>query len=97
MTLMTSVVGVLAGGDGGPDSLGEIESAGLSIGWNRATLSAGADAALLEILARDGGTPHRAFELHHGALVLLRCQRVGRSELRFEGSRRRRQPRVPSA
>lgn len=88
--LMTSVIGSPRGGHGGSETLGEIESAGLSIGWNRATLTEPASAALGEILERNGGATNRSFELHHGSLVLLRCQMLGRGQLSFDGSRRRR-------
>ena len=89
MTLMTTVIGSSQGGHGGSETLGEIESAGLSIGWNRATLTAAAIAALSGILERNGGAANRSFELHHGSLVLLRCQLIGRGQLSFDGSRRR--------
>ena len=89
--LMTSVIGSSRGGNGGSEVLGEIESAGLSVGWNRATLSEPAGAALREILERNGGAANRCFELHHGSLVLLRCQLLERrGQLSFDGSRRQR-------
>ena len=90
---MTQVVGKSAGESGTDQVLGEFESAGLSVGWNRATLSEGAGAALHQILERDGGAVDRLFELRHGALVLLRCRVLGgRSplQLSFDGSQRRR-------
>jgi len=91
---MTQVVGKLQ--DGGDDQvLGEFESAGLSVEWNRATLSEQAGAALQQILERSGGAIDRPFELRHGALVLLRCRMISSgapSQLTFEGSRRRRSP-----
>ena len=73
--------------------IGEFESAGLQVGWNRATLSRQADAALRQILERGGGALDRLFELRHGALVLLRCRLLGDGaplRLSFDGSRRRR-------
>jgi len=73
--------------------IGEFESAGLRVGWNRATLSQQAHAALHEILERAGGAINRLFELRHGALVLLRCRLLGDGapfQLSFDGSRRRR-------
>jgi hypothetical protein len=90
---MTQVIGSPNGGNGGDEFLGEIESSGLSIGWNRATLSQSARDALQAILARNGGVMDRGFELRHGTLVLLRCRMVPsgtRSELTFDGSQRRR-------
>ena len=90
-SLMTSVVGSSRGGNGGGEVLGEIESAGLSVGWNLATLTEPAIAAVRQILERNGGAANRVFELHHGTLVLLRCQMLGRrGQLSFDGSRRKR-------
>ena len=90
-TLMTQVIGSSRGGNGGGELLGEIESAGVSVGWNRATLSEPARAALIAILERNGGVEARSFELHHGSLVLLRCQLLaGRGQISFDGSRRQR-------
>lgn len=88
LPLMTTVIGVSNGAQGARETLGEIESTGLSIGWNRATLSGPANAALRVILERNGGAANRPFELHHGPLVLLRCQLIGHSQLSFDGSRR---------
>ncbi len=88
---MTQVIGSPRGGNGGDEMLGEIDSAGLSVGWNRATLSEAARTALHAILERNGGVTGRSFELRHGSLVLLRCQVVaGRGQLSFDGSRRQR-------
>jgi hypothetical protein len=73
--------------------IGEFESAGLRIGWNKAILSKQAHAALHAILERGGGAIDRLFELRHGALVLLRCRLLGDGvplQLSFDGSRRRR-------
>jgi len=73
--------------------IGEFESAGLRVGWNRATLSQKAHGALHEILERGGGAINRLFELRHGALVLLRCRLLGDGaslQLSFDGNRRRR-------
>src|SRR5437764_15210617 len=92
---MTQVIGSPHGGNGGSDVLGEIESAGVSVGWNRVTLSESARAALQQILERNGGVMDRSFELRHGSLVLLRCRMLGhgdRSQLTFDGSQRRRGP-----
>src|SRR5436309_3393452 len=86
--LMTQVIGSPQGGNGGDQLLGEIESSGLSIGWNRATLSASARDALQAILEHNGGVLDRGFELRHGTLVLLRCRMLPsatRSELTFDG------------
>jgi hypothetical protein len=91
---MTQVIGTPHGGNGDAELLGEIESSGLSIGWNRATLSESARDALQAILARNGGVD-RSFELRHGRLVLLRCRMLPsgtRSQLAFDGSHRRREP-----
>ncbi|MCA1825517.1 MAG: hypothetical protein ABR537_03040 [Gemmatimonadales bacterium] len=93
--LMTQVIGSSRGGNGGDELLGEIESSGLSVGWNRATLSRPARDALEAILERTGGVMDRGFELRHGTLVLLRCRMLPsatRSELTFDGSQRRRGP-----
>ena len=91
--LMTQVIGLSAGGSGAAGQfLGEIESAGISVGWNRATLSPPASAALRAILERNGGTD-RSFELRHGSLVLLRCRTLPGgplSQISFDGSQRRR-------
>jgi hypothetical protein len=90
---MTQVIGSPHGGNGGDELLGEIESSGLSIGWNRATLSQSARDALQAILERNGGVMNRGFELRYGTLVLLRCRMVPsgtRSELTFDGSQQRR-------
>ena len=62
---MTQVIGSAAGGHGGEMVLGEIESAGISVGWNRATLSDRAREALHQILERNGGVMDRSFELRH--------------------------------
>ena len=91
--LMTQVIGSPQGGNNGAQLLGEIESSGLSIGWNRATLSPPARAALFAILERNGGVNDRSFELRHGSLVLLRCriQPGGPTpQITFDGSQRRR-------
>lgn len=91
---MTQVVGVSpAGSSSGGGLLGEFESAGLSVGWNRATLTEKARATLEQILERSGGAVDRVFELRHGLLVLLRCRMLGGaspSQLSFDGSQRRR-------
>lgn len=90
---MTQVIGSPHGGNGGEQLLGEIESAGISVGWNRATLTEPARAALQTILERNGGVMDRSFELRHGSLVLLRCRMLAngtRSQLSFDGSQRRR-------
>lgn len=90
---MTQVIGSSRGGYGGDELLGEIESSGLSIGWNRATLSQSARDSLEAILERNGGVLDRGFELRHGALVLLRCRMVPSAAgwgLTFDGSQRRR-------
>ena len=89
---MTQVIGSPRGGHGGDELLGEIESSGLSIGWNRATLTQSARNALEAILERNGGVLDRGFELRHRALVLLRCRMLpsaAGSKLTFDGSRRR--------
>ena len=89
--LMTQVVGP-RGGNGDGQILGEIESAGVRVGWNRATLSESVDAALQAILER-GGMMDRPFELRHGSLVLLRCRMLPggpQSQISFDGSQRRR-------
>jgi hypothetical protein len=89
---MTQVFGSPYGGNGGDQLLGEIESSGFSIGWNRATLSESGRGALHAILERNGGVMDRSFELRHGALVLLRCRMLPsgtRSQLSFDGSQRR--------
>jgi hypothetical protein len=93
---MTQVFGSPRGGNGGDQLLGEIESAGLSVGWNRVTLTEAARVALHAILERNGGVMDRSFELRHGALVLLRCRMLAAgtgSQLTFDGSQRRRGPR----
>lgn len=93
-TAMTQVVEKLLDGSG-DEILGEFESSGLSVGWNRATLSEQARGALRQILERNGGAIDRLFELRHGALVLLRCRMIGSgtpSQLTFDGSMRRRAP-----
>src|SRR5262249_40803231 len=90
--LMTQVIGSPRGDDRDNQLLGEIESSGLSIGWNRATLSDSARDALRAILERNGGVD-RSFELRHGSLVLLRCRMLPsatHSQLAFDGSQRRR-------
>jgi hypothetical protein len=52
---MTQVVGKSAIADSSADDLlGEFESAGLSIGWNRATLTENARAALHQICCAAG-------------------------------------------
>ena len=87
--LMTQVIG----SSGGGQILGEIESAGVLVGWNRATLSQATRAALHAILERNGGATDRLFALRHGSLVLLRCRMLpGRppSQISFDGSQRRR-------
>ena len=92
-TAMTQVVVPATGTTGGDVFIGEFESHGLRVGWNRATLSAQAHALLQQMLERDGGAPDRVFELRHGALVLLRCRLLGERgplQLSFDGSRRRR-------
>jgi hypothetical protein len=89
---MTQVV-VLGAGTGSGEVIGEFQSAGLRVGWNKAMLSQQAHAALHEILERAGGAVDRLFELRHGALVLLRCRLLGNGaapQLSFDGSRRRR-------
>lgn len=89
---MTQVVGKSAAG-GSDEVLGEFESEGLSVGWNRATLTGKARATLREILARGGGAVDRVFELRHGALLLLRCRMLGDGsplQISFDGSQRRR-------
>jgi hypothetical protein len=91
--LMTQVFGSADGGNGGGQLLGEIESAGIQIGWNRATLSPAARVALHAILESNGGVTDRLFELRHGSLVLLRCRMLPGgppSQLTFDGSQRRR-------
>jgi len=78
--------------NGGGQILGEIESAGVRVGWNRATLSQAARAALQAILER-GGMMDRPFELRHGSLVLLRCRMLPGGplpQISFDGSQRRR-------
>jgi len=88
---MTQVIGARDGGNGAGELLGEIESVGVSVGWNRVTLSETARAALHAILERNGGVMDRSFELRHGALKLLRCRMLGagtRSQLTFDGSER---------
>ena len=86
---MTQVVAKSAGGD---QIIGEFESAGLAIGWNRGRLTEKARAALHRILESGGGALDRLFELRHGALVLLRCRLFGPAlgEITFDGSQRRR-------
>jgi len=89
---MTQVV-VHGAGAGGAEVIGEFQSAGLRVGWNKAMLSQQAHAALHEILQRAGGAVDRLFELRHGALVLLRCRLLGDGaslQLSFDGSQRRR-------
>ena len=91
--LMTQVIGLSRGGNGGGHMLGEIESAGVSIRWNRATLSPAACGALRAILERNGGVMGRSFELRHGSLVLLRCRMLPGgplSQITFDSSQRRR-------
>lgn len=86
-------VAVQGTGADSSEVIGEFESAGLRVGWNRATLSQHAHAALHAILERGGGAIDRLFELRHGALVLLRCKLLGDGaslQLSFDGSRRRR-------
>jgi len=90
---MTQVVGKPRDGSGDDQVLGEFESSGLSVGWNRATLSEAARAALQQILEHSGGAIDHPFELRHGVLVLLRCRMLGSgagSQLSFDGSQRRR-------
>ena len=90
--MMTQVIAISGTGNGGGQVLGEIESAGISVGWNRATLSPAARAALRAILERSGDMD-RSFELRHGSLVLLRCRRLPggtESQISFDGSQRRR-------
>lgn len=89
---MTQVIGSPHGGNGGDQLLGEIETSGLHIGWNRATLSESARDALRVILGRNGGVMDRSFELRRGPLVLLRCRMLASgtgSQLTFDGSQRR--------
>ena len=89
---MTQVV-VQGAGAGAGEVIGEFQSAGLRVGWNKATLSQQAHAELHQILERGGGDANRPFELRHGALVLLRCRLLGDGaslQLSFDGSRRRR-------
>ena len=89
---MTQVFGSADGGNLGGQMLGEIESAGVQIGWNRATLSPAARVALHAILESNGGVTDRLFELRHGALVLLRCRMLPGeppSQFSFDGSQRR--------
>lgn len=91
--LMTQVFGSADGGNGAGQMLGEIESAGVQVGWNRATLSPAARVALHAILATNGGLTDRLFELRHGSLVLLRCRMLPGappSQFSFDGSQRRR-------
>src|SRR5437763_14595098 len=86
---MTQVIGARDGGNGAGELLGEIESVGVSVGWNRVRLSETARAALNAILERNGGVMDRSFELRHAALKLLRWRvlRAGtRSQLAFDGS-----------
>jgi hypothetical protein len=88
---MTQVFGARDGGNGAGELLGEIESAGVSVGWNRVTLSESARVALHAILERNGGVMDRPFQLRHGALTLLRCRMLGGgtpSQLTFDGSER---------
>ena len=88
---MTQVIGSRDGGNGREELLGEIESAGVKIGWNRATLTEPVRAALHAILERNGGVTDRSFQLKQGALTLLRCRVLGgeaRSQLTFDGSER---------
>ncbi len=89
---MTQVAVQGTAGENG-EVIGEFESAGLRVGWNKALLSQQAHAALHAILERGGGAIDRFFELRHGALVLLRCRLLGNGaspQLSFDGSRRRR-------
>jgi hypothetical protein len=89
--LMTQVIGSAHGGKTGDELLGEFESSGMTVGWNRATLSTAARDALHAILERNGGVLNRAFELRQGPLVLLRCRMLGNhnpSQLTFDGSQR---------
>ena len=88
---MTQVIGTRDGRNGAGELLGEIESADLKIGWNRATLSERAGSALREILDRNGGSADRSFELRQGVLTLLRCRMLaGRApqQIEFDGSQR---------
>ena len=88
---MTQVMGTRDGRSGAEEILGEIESVGLKIGWNRATLSERAGAELREILDRNGGAADRSFELRQGVLTLLRCRILaGRApqQIEFDGSQR---------
>jgi hypothetical protein len=90
--LMTQVAECPRSESGTGQIFGEIESAGVSVGWNRATLSPGVSAALRDILERSGGV-ERTFELQHGSLVLLRCRMLPggpRTQISFDGSLRRR-------
>ena len=89
---MTQVAVQGTAGENG-EVIGEFESAGLQVGWNKATLSRPAHAVLRQILESGGGAMDRLFELRHGALVLLRCRLLGDGsplQLSFDGSRRRR-------
>jgi hypothetical protein len=91
--LMTQVMGKIQGDSSGDQLLGEFESSGLNIGWNRATLSDAARAALHGILERNGGLD-RTFELRHGSLLLLHCRMLqsgGQTQITFDGSRRRKE------
>ena len=93
--MMTQVIGNPQGGNGGDQLLGEFESSGLRIGWNRATLSDAARDALQAILERNGGVRDRSFELRNGSLALLRCRMLPAgtgTQIAFDGSQRRRMP-----
>lgn len=89
--LMTQVFGSPRGNSEG-QILGEMESAGIRVGWNRATLLDAARDSLLAILERNGWM-NRPFELRHGSLVLLRCRMLPSgplSQINFDGCQRRR-------
>lgn len=93
--MMTQVIGDPQGGNGGTQLLGEFDSSGLRIGWNRATLSDAARAALEGILERNGGVRDRSFELRNGSLALLRCRMLlaaTGTQISFDGSQRCRTP-----
>jgi hypothetical protein len=95
MAMMTQVIGDPQGGNSREELLGEFDSTGLRIGWNRATLSDAARDALQAILERNGGVGDRSFELRNGSLALLRCRMLpagAGTQITFDGSQRRRMP-----